>query len=491
MAIYEHVLDDCYDVLGSSPVSDPGMVRKYILELTSTSSRKLTSDQVSRGENIFNQFITSENPDYSLVNGKSGLIMALSLYCSKLPDDVRAARHRSVCDKIWSERPVLLSETVYNDLENGRAGIVLALTHFYLLRADYRIRDLISNLLLLIIADARFHKKSITWFRSDLIQGRGGLFRGNSDMIFALSYVNSIFRNEFLHILLSSILVDNRRSKYYNADRAQSLAASSRWQNAASEGQEGQESEFSEWLGTLERLTASSVRGKEELNFNLNGLTKYEGFSALIKNNFSDFVKEISPRILDSIISELAISCSGLDQYQVLNVLKSTELDKGKARFKIILRRLKLRIEMIDKSEVLLDEAPADTTYYKNCKLFADMSLNDFFNTNMTINQNGMFYRMINSNWLYSYRYEKKRFIGCFSVNRYDKNILINTELLDGFLPKLFMYLSGRGGCVNQFKNDVLDKLNLEINEEHLKNRLLLLVRQGILVPMNAGVADY
>ncbi|MCF0072252.1 hypothetical protein LZD49_17360 [Dyadobacter sp. CY261] len=484
MTMYEQVLDDCCEGLASSmAVSDLGGVRKYILELSPKSFGKLTNRQASYGEDILNQFIASGDPDYSLLSGKSELILALSLYCSRLPEDARIARYKSICDKIWSERLDLLSETVYNDLENGRAGIVLALTYLYVLCADDRIEDLISKLLLLMVSDARFHKKSITWFRSDLVQGRGELFRDNSDVIFALSYVNSVFRNEFLGILLSSILVDVRRSVRDNAGRLQQPGASSTMRRIPNSVYEGQSQELLEWVGMLEGLTNSSIQEEEGLNFNLNGLTKYDGFSTLIKNNFFEFVREISPRVLDNVISELARSCSELNQYQVLNILKATHVEKEKARFRIIFRRLKLRVEMIDKSEILTNETPVNSTFYRNCMLFASMSVDDFFNTDLTINQKGVFYRMINSNWLYSYNYEKKRFIGCFSVNRYDKSILVNTELLDGFLIRLFMYLSGRGSCVSQFKRDVLDNLNLEINEEHLKNRLLLLIRQGILIP--------
>lgn len=485
MTIYEQVLDDCYDVLGPSMGgSDPGVVRKYILELASKSSGKLTSHQASYGEDIMNQFIASDDTDYSLFGGKSGMIMALSLYCSNLSEGARSARHKSICDKVWSERPVLLSETVYNDLENGRAGIVLALTHLYVLRPDHRIEDIISNLLGLMISDARFHKKSVTWFRSDLVPGRRELSVANRDVIFALSYVNRIFRNDFLDILLKSILTDSPRFLRYkvgNVQQQDSARRSARALHSVCTVQE--DSDALALLEALERLTNSSIPGVAKVNFNLNGLTKYEGFATLVKNNFFEFAKEVSQRELDNVISELVRLCPDLNQYQIFNVLKSIRVEDRKSRFRILLRRLRLRIEMIDKSEILISGAPPNATFYKNCVLFAGMSVSEFFNTNLTINQDGVFYRLINSNWLYSFKYEKKRFIGCFSVSRYDKSILVNTDLLDGFLPKLFMYLSGRGGCVSQFKKDVLDGLNLEINDEHLKNRLLLLVRQGILIP--------
>lgn len=485
MTLYEEVLSEGYVELTSSRnVSDPGMVRKYIQELSSEPSGKLTNRQASHGEDILNQFLASDDPNYSLFSGKSGLILALSLYCSKLPENERIARHALICEKIWSERPLLLSETVYNDLENGRAGIALALTVFYLLRADDQVEDIISNLLLLMISDARFHKKSITWFRSDLVQCSGELFRDNSDVIFALGYVNSIFRNEFLGMLLSGIWVDVRRFRRYNAGGVQPQGMTTGTRNIPAHAKDdGSSSELLEWLGILEELTNSSIREGEAAHFKLNGLTKREGFATLIQHNFFEFVKEIPSQLLDNIISELTRLCSDLNQYQILNVIKATRVEKDSARFRIVFRRLRLRVEMIDKSAILVNDAPANSTFYKNCALFTGMPVDDFFNTNLTINQNKVFYRMINSNWLYSYNYEKKRFIGCFSVNRYDKSILLNTDLLDGFLPRLFMYLSGRGGCIAQFKRDVLDNLNLEINEEHLKNRLLLLIRQGILIP--------
>ena len=486
MTLYEEVLSESYvGVRSSGNVNDPGMVRKYIQELSSEPSGKLTNRQASHGEDILNQFLASDDPDYSLFSGKSGLILALSLYCSKLPENERIARHALIREKIWSERPLLLSETVYNDLENGRAGIALALTVFYLLRADDQVEDIISSLLLLMISDARFYKKSVTWFRSDLVQCRGELFRDNSDVIFALGYVNSIFRNEFLGMLLSGIWVDVRRFRRDNADGVQSqrIAPGTRILVPAHAKDDGGSPELLEWLGVLEGLTNSSIREGEAAHFKLNGLTKREGFATLIQHNFFEFVKEIPSQVLDNIISELTSLCSDLNQYQILNVIKATRVEKDGARFRIVFRRLRLRVEMIDKSAILVNDAPPSSTFYKNCALFSDMPVDDFFNTNLTINQNKVFYRMINSNWLYSYNYEKKRFIGCFSVNRYDKSILVNTDLLDGFLPRLFMYLSGRGGCVAQFKRDVLDNLNLEINEEHLKNRLLLLIRQGILIP--------
>ena len=484
--MYNEVLGDFHEGLVSSEVSDPDMVRKYILDLFSESSGKLTSRATSYGENILNQFLTSDDPDYSLFGGKSEKIMALSLYCSMLPANARITKRKMISEKIWSERPILLSETFYNDLENGRAGIVLALTYFYLLRADDRIEDIISNLLLLMISDARFHKKSITWFRSDLVQGRGKLFRDDSDVIFALNYVNTIFRNEFLGILLGNILVDIRRFPGYDSDNIQqsgSVREVQRILGFTYAEQHDHNSELLGWFTNLKRLANSSIRETSESNFYLNGLTKSVGFSTLIKNNFFDFAKEIPSQVMDDIISELTGSCTVLNQYQILNVIRATRLEKEKSKFRIIFRRLRLRVEMIDKSEIFNQEAADNSTFYENCKAFAAMPMCDFFNVKFTINQAGMFYRLINSNWLYSYQYEKKRFIGCFSISRYDKSIFVNTELLDGFLPRLFMYLSGQSGCINQFKVDVLDKLNLEINDEHFRNRLLLLIRQGILVP--------
>jgi len=486
MIMYNEVLEDCYEAQASPiDVFGPEKVRQYLSELSSKPFGKLTPRQISYGDNILNQFLASNDPNYALYGGKSELIMALSLYCSMLPENAGLERHNLICEKLWSERPLLLSETVYNDLENGRAGILLALTYFYLLRADDRIEDILSNLLLMMISDARFYKKSISWFRSDLVPGRNDLYRDNSDVIFALNYVKSVFKNEFLGMLLTSIWIGAQRFPGKNPDNMQQPANIGEAYEILFAHAElyDHKSELLVWLRNLERITSSSIQDIGGLNFKLNGLTKPAGFSILLKNNFFEFVKEISSQVLDDIISELSLLCTDLNQYQILNVLKNISSDKERSKFKILLRRLRLRAEIIDKSEVFGTKTAHNLTFYENCKLFASMPMRDFFDVKLTINQEEICYRLINSNWLYSYKYEKKRFVGCFSVIRYDKSIFINTELLDGFLPKLFLHLSGQSGCINQFKRDVLQNLNLEINDEHFKNRLLLLIRQGILIP--------
>ncbi|MCF0064406.1 hypothetical protein MUK70_25535 [Dyadobacter chenwenxiniae] len=432
----------------------------FILGLPIDNSNVLSKYQIQLGEEIFEKFLNSDSTNYTLINGKSGMILAVALYLKSIQDQEKKSKIQTLFDKIENDKYIILSDVLYNDLEEGRAGILLALSYILVLKFDRRINSIFLLLLELLIKDARFYKKGVTWLKSDLKEPESCIWQESEGIRLSLSHINGLFDHEFVRILIDSIVVPFKSKKISSKSTSNMR-----------------------WKDILERLTHQLYNENSEKKIDIGLNKKVQGFHDIIEANFKDVFSSLPPFDLGGIIAEITSSCHRLNQYEIFGALKTVRLDMDANLFRLLQRRMRLRAWLIDRSNIFSHAHEPDPRFYAYAIQFSEMDNHNFFDIKLAVNQIDIHYIVLKSNWLYAMKYKKMNTIGCFSVRRFDKYIFINMDVLDRFVSQLLIYLLNKECSINEFKQSVFNNRSLYFDHYNFRNRILLLIKQGIFIP--------
>lgn len=461
------------------------------LSCLSSDAGNLSNTQLDTGELYLKLFLNSRSTDYSLLNGKSGLITVISFYIFNLPTEERAERVDKMVEKVLSERSLLLTESAYNDLSTGRIGFIVSLGLLYSVSCDLRIRDLVDEIYTLFVKDILFFKGGITWMFSDLRKEDVYNPGNNLEIFLALLLVNRVCETRFADILLKNIVFEKNGHLIYRkiCSKGTPKFFLRRYGN-------GDPTKGDINLGKLHKVYYQNSSARTDEIFRLFyffwnspvlGILKPDACCVLLSPEQSLYIliKANFPACSDLVIENLLYTIKtynySLRINDILGFLTKIAISENNTSLIYGAKLSKFNARLIGKSPVFYKSFGKKSLNDFDIKTLSDLDVESFLDVKFSINRVDFSFEVFSSTWVFEPVYKRKKIVGCFKICRFDKDVFVDSSMLDGILINIFSYIGFDKKSIRDFMENGSSMHS--INYSHLKSRILYLVHQGVFIP--------